>query len=349
MAKKFFYNKVYNTKRTIINAIIIGVCVIGVIICFILVSSFEGEDHSVKTGNVSIKSEVTVEVNEEFENDIFFIKIENFDIEDIKINYELDYDISKIGKYDVTIVINDKNYSTVLNVVDTTMPELTLKNLEIEKNKTYTANDFVTSCSDNSKKDCKISFYKEGIDEDGNSVDYSKFSTEGTYQVKIAAEDEAGNQTIKETTLKIGSGKTQTGNSNGNTGTGTTTPTTCKYGDNKYDTNNYLIAVDITTNKCAVSLDLYKDESMTKEINKLMDSETTSIKKDVEALNLTGTLALNRKVTAVINTSGSGIVGYELLMTVTITNKGKSETVVEYKVNNNGKRVFITNPHKLAS
>ena len=67
------------------------------------------------------------------------------------------------------------------------------------------------------------------------------------------------------------------------------------------------------------------------------------------ALNLTGTLALNRKVTAVINTSGSGIVGYELKMTVTITNNGKSETIAEYKVNNAGKRVFITNPYKLAS
>lgn len=339
--KKFFYNKVYNTKRTIINAIIIGVCIIGVIVCFILVSSFDAEDHSVKTGNVIIKNDVIVEVNEKFENDIFFTKIENFDVKDAEISYSLDYDISKVGKYDVHIVINDKTYSTVINVVDTTIPELTLKTLEIAKNKTYTADDFVSECTDNSGKDCKISFYQNGVDENANKIDYSKYTDEGTYQIKILAEDESGNQTIKETTLKIGSGKQEN--------TSQTVPsTTCKYGNNEYDSTNYLIAVDVTTNKCAISLDLYKDEDVTKDINKLMEAETTSIKKDVEALNLTGTLALNRKVTAVINTAGNGIVGYELKITVTITNGNKSETVADYKLDANGKRVFTTNPYNLS-
>lgn len=339
MAKKFFYNKVYNTKRMIINAIIIGVCIIGVIICFVLVSNFQGEDNSTK-GNVILKPEVTIEVNESFENDIFFSKIENFDVKDAEVNYSLDYDVSKVGKYDVKIIIDDESYNTVLNVVDTKIPELSLKNVEIENGKEYSVIDFVDNCTDNSKKECKISFLKDGKDIDGNTVDYSSFTKEGTYQVKIVAEDEAGNQAIKEAILKIGNPKTENNNPVTNT---------CKYGDNNYDTNNYLVAVDITTNKCAVSLDLYKDESSTKGINKLMETETTSIKKDVEALNLTGMLALNRKVTAVINTSGNGIVGYELKMTVTITNNGKSETIVEYKVNSNGKRVFITNPYKLAS
>lgn len=340
MAKKFFYNKVYNTKRTIINAIIVGVCVIGVIVCFIFVSRFQGEDFSTKSGNVSLKSEVTVEVNEKIKNDIFFSKIENFDVNDIKVNYSLDYDTTKVGKYTASIIIDDKSYDVTINVVDTKIPELTLKNLDIENGKSYKATDFVDTCNDNSQKDCKISFLQNGKDIDGNVVDYSAFTKEGTYQVKIVAEDEAGNQTIKEALLKIGNPKTENNNPVTNT---------CKYGDNNYDTNNYLVAVDITTNKCAVSLNLYKDENSTKDINKLMEAETTSIKKDVEALNLTGTFAINRKVTAVINTSGNGIVGYELKMTVTITNNGKSETIVEYKVNSNGKRVFITNPYKLAS
>jgi len=122
-----------------------------------------------------------------------------------------------------------------------------------------------------------------------------------------------------------------------------------KYGNNTYDTNTYLLAANISTNGCAVSLDLYKSESMTKEINKIMDTETTKIKRDVEELNLTGTLALNRKVTAVTNTSGDGIVGYELRMIVTITNKNDTKTVVEYRINNEGKRVFINNPYKLNS
>lgn len=346
MAKKFFYNKVYNTKRMIINAIIIGVCVIGVIVCFIFVSHFQGENYSTKTSNVTLKSEVTVEVNEKFSNDIFFSKVENYDVNDAKVNYSLDYDISKVGKYTATVIIGEESNDVILNVVDTKMPELTLKDVEIENGKGYAAIDFVESCSDNSNKDCKITFLQGSKDEDGNVIDYSKFTKEGNYQIKIVAEDEAGNQTIKKANLKIGNPKTSTGNE---TKPNTPTTNTCKYGDNSYDKDNYLVAVDITSNKCAVSLDLYKDDAYTKDINKLMEAETTSIKKDVEALNLTGTLALNRKVTAVINTSGSGIVGYELKMTVTITNNTKTETVAEYKVDSNGKRVFITNPHKLAN
>jgi len=107
------------------------------------------------------------------------------------------------------------------------------------------------------------------------------------------------------------------------------------------------VAIDVTTNKCAVSLDLYKNASMTAEINKLMETESISIRKDVDALNLSGTLALNRKVTAVINSTGDGIVGYQLQMTVTSTKNNKTETVVDYKVDSDGKRVFSTNPYKL--
>ena len=104
MAKKFFYNRVYNTKRTIINAIIIGVCVIGVIICFIITSNFQGESHETNNANLSIKTDVSVEVNEEFSEEIFFSKMENITLDDIEINYDLDYDISKIGEYDVNII-----------------------------------------------------------------------------------------------------------------------------------------------------------------------------------------------------------------------------------------------------
>ena len=346
MAKKFFYNRVYNTKRTIINFVIIGVCIIGVIICFIITSSFEGESHSTSNSSVSIKSESTVEVNEKFSNEIFFSKIENVDIKDIEVKYPNDYDISNIGKYNITLVISGKSYQTILNVVDTSKPSLTLKNVEIEKNKTYKASDFVEECIDNSNKNCKIEFYSGAgaVDEDGNAIDYSKYTEEGPYQIKISATDDANNQTIKEATLKIGKSKNESGNGN----TSTPIPVTCKYGDNSYDKDKYLLAVDITANKCAISLDLYKDADMLKDINKLLDTETTRIKKDVEALNLNGVLTLNRKITAVINNSGNGIVGYEVKMDVSLTKSDKTSTIAEYKIDANGKRVFITNPYNLA-
>ena len=80
----------------------------------------------------------------------------------------------------------------------------------------------------------------------------------------------------------------------------------------------------------------------------MMEKETIRIKKDVDALNLTGTLALNRKVSAVINTSGSGIIGFELSMVVTLTNDDLTSIVANYKIDSTGKRVFTENPYNLA-
>ena len=345
MAKKFFYNRVYNTKRTIINIVIIGVCIIGIIVCFILTSNFQGENKKTPEGELSIKNEATVEVNEEYTNDIFFSKIENVDLSKIKIDYEEDYDIAKVGKYDVKITVDGKSYDSSINVVDTTKPELALKEYTIASGNKYSANDFVDTCKDNSNEKCNIAFYTEGVDEEGKSITYDAYSKAGTYAVKISATDSTGNQTVGETKLTI-------------TAKNTTTkppvqeepkPVNCKYGNGDYDSENYLLAINITTNNCAVSLDLYKNATTTKEINQLMETETTRIKKDVEKLNLTGTLALNRKISAIVNKTGDGIVGYELKMTVTITNNGDSSVITEYKVDKDGKRVFIQNPHNLGN
>jgi len=334
MARKYFYNRVYNTKKTIINLVIIGICIIGIIGCFIITSNFQGESHVSKEGMLSIKPEVTIEVNEKYLNEIFFSKIENVDIDSINISYPDDFNISKVGRYEVTIDINGKKYNSLLNVVDTTKPELTVKEITISENISYNAKDFVISCIDNSNKECKISFYANGIDEDGKNVDYSKYKSAGTYAIKISAKDDSGNETIKETKLIINGNDTAAKPNDNEKSNQNITPQNCKYGNNEYE-DSYLIAIDITTNGCAVSLDLYKDSTMTASLNKLMETETIKIKKDVEALNLTGTL--------------DGIVGYELRMTVTITNNNESETVADYKVDNIGKRIFITNPHNLSN
>ncbi len=349
MAKKFFYNKVHNTKKTIINIVIIGVCIIGVIICFIVTANFQGESQNEQGGELSIKNDVTIEVNEKFTNEIFFSKIENVNLNNIKVTYPNDYDVSNIGKYKVTLNINGKDYTSNLNVVDTIKPELALKELTIEENGIYSSNAFVKSCTDNSEKDCDIEFYKEGMDEEGNTIDYSKYKDAGTYPIKIVARDAAGNEAIEETNLIITKKNTTPTEppQEPEPEVDEPEPTTCKYGNGEYDTDNYLVAINITSNNCAVSLDLYKDATMLNSTNKLMESETTRIKKDIEALNLNGTLALSRVVIAVVNKSGNGIVGYELKMTVTITNNGKTETAAEYKVNNKGKRVFTQNPYNL--
>ena len=345
MAKKFFYNRVYNTKRTIINLVIIGVCIIGVIICFIITSNSQVENHNTPESILNIKKETTIEVNEKYNNDIFFSKIENVDLNDIKVSYPDNFDISTPGAYEIKLEISGKNYKTNLIIVDTIKPILIVKEFKITKGDTYLANDFVESCEDNSNKNCIINFAK-GVTEEGIETDYSNYKEPGTYSVIISATDESGNEIVEETKLII-----ENKNDKATEQKPEEKPqnTTCKYGNGEYDKNTYTIAIDITTNNCAVSLDLYKDSTMTNEINKLMDSETTRIKKDVGALNLDGTLALNRKITAVVNSSGDGIIGYELRMTVTVTKNKKSETVADYKIDNKGKRVFIENKYELSN
>lgn len=341
---KFFYNKVYNSKKTIINIVIISVCVIGIIICFILTSNFQGEDQRKPEAKLSIKSDVTAEINEKFSKDIFFSQIQNMQLEDIDIVYPDNFDIKKVGKYEIGIVIDGETYNSNLNIVDTTKPELNLKEVTITKNSSYSAKDFVDSCKDNSGLDCEINFYA-GIDEEGQTVDYSSYKEVGTYAIKIEAKDESGNQATGETKLIINDNTTEV--ETPSTPVTPSEPVNCKYGNGDYDTDNYILAVNITTNNCAVSLDLYKNATITAEINKMMDSETIRIQKDVQALNINGTPTLNRLMTAVVNKSGDGIVGYELRMTVSISSEDNSTMVADYKLDNTGKRVFISNPYDL--
>lgn len=342
MAKnKFFYNKVYNVRRNIINIVIIGVCVIGIIICFILTSKFQSE-HTQPNSTVNIKSEVIVEINQKYDKEIFFSKLENINLDDIDITYPKNFDISKPGQYNIIIKINGKNYDTKLSVVDTEKPELNLKNLTINENESYNVNSFVSSCSDNSNKECNITFYNNAYNEDGTKVDYSSYKTNGTYNIRISAKDESGNETVKDTTLTIKK-------KNETIVTPTpTTPETCKYGDTNYDKEKFIIAVYITSNNCAVSLDLYNNNEMVDKINKIMDNETIRIKKDVNLLNLNGRLALNRQVSAIFNESGNGLIGYELTITVNISSNNETTNIVTYKVNSEGKRVFSNNPYNLS-
>ena len=345
MAKKFFYNRVYNTKKMIINGIIIGISVIGIIVCFIVTSNFQGSGKKEPEGQLSIKKETTVEINEEIAKDVFFSKIENVNLDKIQINYPEGFENTKTGRYDIEIVVDGKKYNSTLVIVDTKKPELALKEITIKENASYTAQNFVDSCTDNSGEECKIAFYTEGVDEEGKAVAYDAYKKAGTYSIKIVASDTAGNQNVQETKLTID--KTATETPTVTPPSQEEKPVNCKYGNGEYDDSTYLLVVSITSNNCAVSLDLYKDATMTSDINKLMESETTRIKRDVEKTNPIGTIAINRKVNAIVNKTGNGIVGYELRIIVTVTKNGESETIADFKINKDGKRVYTINVYNL--
>ena len=355
MAKKFFYNRVYNTRRTIINIIIIGVCIIGVIICFIITSNSQIESKNKKEGILNIKDEVIIEVNQAISKEIFFSKIENMDFNIVDVIYGDDFDIGKPGNYKITIKVNDSknqntNYYSTLKIIDTTRPVLVTKNLSIKEDEFYSAKDFVTSCTDNSKKECIITFFDDGIDEEGNIVDYSKYNKEGLYPIKIIAKDQSGNITINETKLLIikKSGRSTLKPNN----------TACKYGDDSYDVNANTLAFNITTNHCAVNSELlsryyaqngreYTNDDPT--IKQLLLKEKERISKDINSLNFDNSSSINvlQNINSINNASNFGFIGYQIHVIISFTKNGENSLIAEYKLDTGGKRVFISNPYNL--
>lgn len=332
MARKFFNQRINNTRRTVTQIIIIVVIVIGVISAFFIINAFRNKNN----GDVIIelKDNITIEINSSLpEKTTFFSKLENVDEKDIEISYK-SVDVSKAGSYQVALKINNKKYESTLNVVDTISPELALKNYSISSEGSYKASDFVEKCTDNSKEECKIEFYGLATNQNGEKIDYSKYSTPGNYTVQIIASDSSNNSTIKDATLTIGKPNIPI-------------QTTCKFGGNDYDQNLYILAVDVTENGCALNLNYYQDSNVLAAANSIMDQETEKLKKEFSKLNTDGTIVLNRKATAILNKEGKGIVGYTIHMDLIVNKNGNEELVESYYLDKAGKRIYSVNKYNL--
>ena len=183
-------------KRIIIVVIAIVICItIG---SLIFISQRNKKSNEKVEEQIKIKKEVIVPVMSELlKVDDYFDKLENsksakitYYIDDSEVEFEEKY--REIGKYKVVINYNGKNYTTTLKVVDTEAPVVEVKELEITKDSEYNAKDFIVSCSDNSEKECLISFKEENV-----------YKDVGTYKITIVAKDESGNATEKQTKLII--------------------------------------------------------------------------------------------------------------------------------------------------
>lgn len=332
--KKFFNTKVKSKRKTVIKLIFIGIAVVLIIVAIIVYLVVNMEK---KPQELEVKNELTVELNQTITDQMFFTS-KSPNLDNVYIVYPDNFDNTKIGTYEVTVKTSNSNYKTVVNIVDTTSPSLVLKNVTLNPFRFYTVNDFVESCSDNSGEECNIAFYTESVDKDGKKIDYSNLITEGKHDIKIIAKDSSGNETLKDAKLTIG-------NSNNNE----QPKEECNYGDDTYDESQYIMASKVAVNGCALNIALYNDNALASNINKLMSTETLRIKKDLDILNPDGTIALNRTINVILNNAGTGMVGYELRITVTLTKNKKSETIADYKVDADGKRIFITNPKGLAN
>lgn len=331
MSRKFFNQRV-NGNKTAVHIVIIGLCVIGVLICFVLANNFRKRNN--KSATIKMRESVAVEVNSDLPDlSLFFTELEGVSESDINISYA-DVNIAQVGEYPITIKIKKEKYNSKLIVLDTISPELTVKDVKINPGSSYTAKDFVSSCKDNSKEDCQINFYSLATDQDGNRINYENYTAEGTYKIQIIASDSSENTTIEEATLTIG--------------TGTSTeqpqyPTNCKYGNGQYDSNANILSTNVTENGCALDLNLYQDPNVLASANKIIENESEKLKKEFSKLNVEGERILNSNTEAILNSEGKGIVGYSIHIEVVVG----GEIVESYFVDINGNRIFSINKYNL--
>ena len=333
MVAKFFNQKIKKSKSNS-TSIIVVISIVGLLIIVsvvVMIMVFGSNDHS--DAVVSIREDAAVEVNsEEMGKTLFFEEIKNVKEKDIKVDYSK-VNFEEVGTYDVDITIYRKKYKARLQVVDTESPVLKVKDANVAIGDSYNAKDFVESCKDNSNKNCDVEFYDSGVNQNGEKIDYSKFTEEGSYTVQIIASDASGNKTSPmSATLNIGkaSGK----------------PNNCKFGNNEYDKSSYTMAVDVTDNGCALDLNLYQNEEILAPVNDLIKSETEKIKKEFSKIKLNvKSVYINTSIGTILNTTGNGVVGYSVKVTVSIYNNDVNEVIEDYYLNTNGSRNYSVNKY----
>lgn len=331
---KFFNQKVKKGRKNnpiqlYVILTIVGILILIAIYAIISVSNRNTHKDSV----IKLRDKATVEINNKnFDKTLFFAELENVKESDIKTNYSK-VDFTKIGTYTVKLVIYNKTYETKLEVVDTEAPVLKTKDFTIKKGDTYKAENFVSSCKDNSNKECNIEFYSLALTQDGSSLDYSKFTEEGTYQIQIVASDESNNKTTPMTaTLTIGKGSTTTQK--------------CYYGPGEYDTSK-ILSVNVTDNGCALDLNLYNKEETLLPVKEAIENEETKLKNELGKINLgVKTVYINSEMDPILNLDGTGVVGYTVKMIVSVYNaNNEKEIIEEYYLNSNGSRDYIINKY----
>ena len=316
---KFFNQKVKKNKSNF-TSIIVVCSIVGILLLIfvaVMASVFGGNKHS--DAVVYLRDDAAIEVNnKDIDKTLFFEELKNVKESDIKVDYSK-VNFNEVGTYEVNITIYKKKYKAKLQVVDTESPILKAK-------------DFVESCKDNSNKECNVEFYDSGVNQNGEKLNYGSFTNEGTYTIQLIASDESGNKTSPvSATLNIGKGSSK--------------PTKCTYGNNEYDKNSTM-AVDVTDNGCALDLNLYQNEEILAPVNELIKSETEKVKKEFSKIKLNvKSIYINSSIGTILNTSGKGVVGYSVRITISIYNNDVNEIIEDYYLNTNGTRNYLVNKY----
>ena len=118
------------------------------------------------------------------------------------------------------------------------------------------------------------------------------------------------------------------------------TTTTCKYGNTTYNTSA-ILSVNLTQNNCAIDPNSNPRETVSNTDYLKLMSDLRDI-----GLNVTGNnFEREVKLQKIKNTSGTGLVGYQITVKIGIIDPDEPYTVKrsEYIINPDGSRKFITN------
>lgn len=144
-----------------------------------------------------VKDSLQIEINSQVPKPTDYF--EDTPKENLNINYyqnekEVELKTDVVTSYDV-IISGNKNYRSKLNIVDTTAPEVELKNVTIFENNSYFPQDFISSYKDNSGSDkYTIEFVNS---------DQANLKKVGTYDISLKICDVNNVCTEKNTVLKI--------------------------------------------------------------------------------------------------------------------------------------------------
>lgn len=350
---KFFNGKVKKDRRSLIRYLIIGLGIFFIIFLFILIA-IKGSKRAIP--ELIPKENMHLEVYSEWpDKEDFFEKISNYNIDLITIDYG-EFDVTQVGEYPVTINAQGFESKTITVIVeDTEAPKLTLKEVKIDRGDTYYIEDFIESCEDNSGTECIVNYYGNSQDQTGKLIDYSAFTEENVYIIKIVASDESGNETdVLETKLTIGEGGSQNPDEPNEN---------CTYGNLTVSNTriSYPVAVVVGDKNagCALNRDLWDDKNVQDPVNKFYTDDYEALKKDMDSL-LKKYYPKGAKIVAypnyiaVLNDDLKGLIGYAIFVNVYVAPSdyegavdSDDNLILSYYINSDHSRTYNVNKYNL--
>lgn len=275
-----------------------------------------------------IVDSISINLNQELPKINEFVKnYDKFKTDSDSIIYDeknlVDNKYNSVGSYNVKIVLNGKEYTSRIVVVDKEAPIFTLKDVTIQEGAFYTINDFIASCSDNSGKECALSYEKD---------EYGKYTAPGIYDISIVAADLSGNLAASKQTKLIINAKPTPPKRNPNT--------TCQYGSAQY-TSDHVLTYSLIKNNCAIDVKYAKTDTYITVPEQMARKDLEKVKEEITYKNITMKIKFDLTVVPVLNNEKTGLVGYSAYISAVNTANGK--TVLSYDLNSNGTRKYIIN------